>query len=211
VQAQTAGQFPDALDGVQFGTVGRQKVQRKFRSVLFPPSQVSDRLMVSGVIADDHHPTLQIARVLPSLPGAARIKALMLVPYEGYSAAVQRSMRDFDGFQLPAESVKSFGVYGSPENEAAARTIEAAVEPREFFQVAHDNASTLGRCKAAELGKAPQGVRALHYSNRFSLKLGKGFNRKPEDAGQLRSCASARNQSDLTQVDSLPANHSYQE
>jgi len=42
VQARTARRFPDALDGVQFGAAGWQKVQRKFRSVLFPPSPVGE-------------------------------------------------------------------------------------------------------------------------------------------------------------------------
>ncbi|MGO9262049.1 MAG: hypothetical protein ACLQU1_37970 [Bryobacteraceae bacterium] len=41
----------NALDGVQFGTVGWQKVQRKFRSLLFPPGPVGETALWSRALS----------------------------------------------------------------------------------------------------------------------------------------------------------------
>jgi hypothetical protein len=43
VEAESAGEFPDSFDGIQFGAVGRQEVQAEIGDLLDAPFQMQFR------------------------------------------------------------------------------------------------------------------------------------------------------------------------
>jgi hypothetical protein len=55
VQAKTAEQFPDALDGIELRTVGREKMEAKVWFLLPSPFGMQRRVVVLGIVGDDHH------------------------------------------------------------------------------------------------------------------------------------------------------------
>ena len=55
METQSARQFPNSLDGIQFWTVGRKEFQGERRFLLSTPRQMQPRSMVVGVVADGHH------------------------------------------------------------------------------------------------------------------------------------------------------------
>jgi hypothetical protein len=57
VQATTAGELPHSLDGIEFGTVRGEEVQSKTGRVLFPPRSVQARVVITGIVGDDHNPS----------------------------------------------------------------------------------------------------------------------------------------------------------
>ena len=56
MKTKLARQFPDTLYRIQIGTVRGKVVQRKVRRVGLPPCFVHFRMMIPGVVADDHDP-----------------------------------------------------------------------------------------------------------------------------------------------------------
>jgi hypothetical protein len=55
MQAQAPSQLPNSLDGIQFGTVGRQVVQSEVSGVVFSPLLMQAGVMVFGVVCDHYH------------------------------------------------------------------------------------------------------------------------------------------------------------
>ena len=53
MQAKTAGQFPDPLDGIEVGAVRGQVVQREDFGLGLTPRQVKLGMMIFGVVGDD--------------------------------------------------------------------------------------------------------------------------------------------------------------
>ena len=63
VETESAREFPDSLDRIEFRTVGREEVECEDCRVLLPPGQVQPGVMVFGVVADrDNSATLNRAR-----------------------------------------------------------------------------------------------------------------------------------------------------
>jgi len=54
VKSQPAHQLPDAFDRVEFRAVGRQEMQDEAVSDLLPPWGMKYRVMVFGIVDDDH-------------------------------------------------------------------------------------------------------------------------------------------------------------
>ena len=55
VRAETAGEFPYALDRVQIGTVGREELQAYDVAMPAKPRTKRTGMVPSGVVQDDHH------------------------------------------------------------------------------------------------------------------------------------------------------------
>jgi hypothetical protein len=55
METEPTREFPDALDGVQFGAVGRQEIQREALGALLPPLLVNPSVVVSGIVRDHHN------------------------------------------------------------------------------------------------------------------------------------------------------------
>ena len=55
MQTETASEFPDPLDRIEFGTVGRKKIESESGGLLFSSGQVQPRMVVFGIITDDDH------------------------------------------------------------------------------------------------------------------------------------------------------------
>lgn len=55
VNAAAADQFPHPLDGIEFRTVGRQKVELEVAANLFPPSLVQAGVVIAGIVDDHDH------------------------------------------------------------------------------------------------------------------------------------------------------------
>ena len=53
METETAREFPNSLDRVEFGAVGREEVERESGQLLLSPGQVQTRTMILGVVADD--------------------------------------------------------------------------------------------------------------------------------------------------------------
>ena len=51
METEPASEFPDPLDGVEFGTIRRKKIESE-SGLLFSPGQVQSRAVVLGIIAD---------------------------------------------------------------------------------------------------------------------------------------------------------------
>lgn len=73
MEATTTDQFPNPLDGIELRTVRRQKVQPEAIGDRGPPGFVQDRVVIAGVVADDHHlatgaasDTLKFAQEVPT-------------------------------------------------------------------------------------------------------------------------------------------------
>lgn len=54
--AEASQQFPHALDWIEFGTIRWQKEQLQDPSVLPQPVIQVSRVVIGGVVRDDHHP-----------------------------------------------------------------------------------------------------------------------------------------------------------
>ena len=67
MQAQTPCQLPYSLDGIQVGTIGRKEVEFKMARLPEPPSLVEARVVIVGIVRDDHDPASGSTRGLPQL------------------------------------------------------------------------------------------------------------------------------------------------
>src|SRR6266481_7591281 len=78
MQAATACELPHSFDRVEFGTVRGKEVQDKTVGVLFPPRFVESRVVIRGVVGNDHNPspgpTTGGAKLLEKLKEAGPIK-----------------------------------------------------------------------------------------------------------------------------------------
>jgi len=95
METKPARQFPDALDGIQIRTVGRKVVQFKARCLGLSPGFVHFRMMILGVVTDDHDalaflsaPLLKELQEIPeTLPvksiGLSRINKLAIAQAHG--------------------------------------------------------------------------------------------------------------------------------
>jgi len=86
METEPTREFPDALDWVQFGAVGRQEVQREALGALLPPLLVKSRVVISGIVRD-HHDAPSGSRGgrpqrLEKLPAANGIELTRLAPKE---------------------------------------------------------------------------------------------------------------------------------
>src|SRR5438270_11599406 len=57
VDALTTREFPNPLDRIQFGTIGRRVVQHEILPMVVSPFFVKPGMMVSGVVRNDHDGT----------------------------------------------------------------------------------------------------------------------------------------------------------
>jgi len=55
MNTKPAREFPDALRGVQFRTVGRQEIQAETFCLLLPPIAVQPGVVISGVVGNYYH------------------------------------------------------------------------------------------------------------------------------------------------------------
>jgi hypothetical protein len=55
MEASAPEQFPDALNRVEFGAVGREEAQLKDVSPPLPPGFMELCVMIAGIVCDDHH------------------------------------------------------------------------------------------------------------------------------------------------------------
>ena len=95
METKPAQQFPDALDGIQIRTVGRKVVQPKVWYLGISPGFVHFRMMIRGVVTDDHDalafllaPLLKELQEIPeTLPvksiGLSRINKLTIAQAHG--------------------------------------------------------------------------------------------------------------------------------
>jgi len=67
VEAASSGEFPDTLDGVQIGTVGRQVVEAKAVQALRSPGFVKGRVVIGGVVENENRLTLAVPADVPEL------------------------------------------------------------------------------------------------------------------------------------------------
>lgn len=68
MQAKSTCQFPDTLDGIEVGTIRRQKVEPKPGHSLLSPSLMQERVMILRVVDNDDHlftaPKTSLAQLL---------------------------------------------------------------------------------------------------------------------------------------------------
>ncbi len=69
VQAPAARQLPNALDRVQFRAVGGERIEPEVMDVFFPPLAVQARMVVFGVVGNDHHAPDSKRECLPKCSG----------------------------------------------------------------------------------------------------------------------------------------------
>ena len=83
MKTKLARQFPDALDGIQIGTVGRKVVQPKVRGLGLSPGLVHFCMMIPGVVADDHDAlaflSAPLLKELHEIPEALPVKSIRLL------------------------------------------------------------------------------------------------------------------------------------
>ena len=57
MQAATACELPHSFDRIEFGTIRGKEVQDKTVGVFFPPRLVESRVVIRGIVGNDHHPS----------------------------------------------------------------------------------------------------------------------------------------------------------
>jgi len=57
MQAATACELPHSLDRIEFGTIRGEEIQGKTVGVLFPPRLVESRVVIRGIVGNDHNPS----------------------------------------------------------------------------------------------------------------------------------------------------------
>ena len=119
-------EFPDALRGVQFRTVGRQEIQAETFRRLLPPIAVQPGVVISGVVGNHYHLSIRACaggtKLLQELPAGQSIELARLRPEE--EAAVAQADRSIVAHALPGGLVKQHGVLGFGRNpHPAARTV----------------------------------------------------------------------------------------
>src|ERR1700681_3423552 len=99
METKPACQFPDALDGIQIRTIGRKVIQPNVRCLGVSPGFVHFRMMILGVVTDDHDalaflsaPLLKELQEIPeTLPvktiGLSRINKLTIAQAHGSKVA----------------------------------------------------------------------------------------------------------------------------
>ena len=91
MQAKSTGQFPDALNRIEVGTIRRQKVEPKLRHSLLSPSLMQKRVMILSVVDnDDHSPTASktlLAQLLQKLPTALSVEFFLFASVNKFSVA----------------------------------------------------------------------------------------------------------------------------
>jgi hypothetical protein len=55
MQTETTCELPDSFDGIQFGAVRGKKIQVKLAGLFLAPPLMGSRMMVGGVIRNDHY------------------------------------------------------------------------------------------------------------------------------------------------------------
>src|ERR1017187_7370328 len=82
METKPARQFPDALDGIQIRTVGRKVVQLKARCLGLSPGFVHFRMMILGVVSDDHDAlaflSAPLLKELQEIPETLPVKSIVL-------------------------------------------------------------------------------------------------------------------------------------
>ena len=68
MNAETAREFPDSLDGVQVGAVRRQEVEKETATVLFPPLFVETGMVILGVVHNEDDLAVGSRGGAPQLP-----------------------------------------------------------------------------------------------------------------------------------------------
>ena len=91
MEAETASEFPDSLDGVEFGTVGRKEIKGEGGGLLYSPGQVEARSVVLGIITD-HNDAAAIggaglAQQLQKLPKAFAVESAGFATIKEFSIA----------------------------------------------------------------------------------------------------------------------------
>lgn len=80
METKLARQFPDALYGIQIGTVGRKVVQPKVWCLGLSPGFVHFRMMIPGVVTDDHDAlaclSAPLLKELHEIPEALPVKSI---------------------------------------------------------------------------------------------------------------------------------------
>ena len=86
MQTKPARQFPDPLDGIQIGAVGRKVIQPEIGCLGISPGFVHFRMMVPGIVRDDHDALAWAPAPLPKelqeIPEALPVKSLRLSSYK---------------------------------------------------------------------------------------------------------------------------------
>ena len=86
METEPTREFPDALDWIQFGTVGRQEIQREALGALLPPLLVKPGVVVSRIVRDHRDTPSRSAAGRPQrlekLPAGNGIELTRLAPKE---------------------------------------------------------------------------------------------------------------------------------
>ena len=119
-------EFPDALRGVQFRTVGRQEVQAETFRFLLSPVAVQSGVVISGVVGNDYHLSSRAraggTKLFQELPTGQGVELARLRPEE--ESAVAQADRSIVANALPGGLVKQHGVLGfGRDPHPTARTV----------------------------------------------------------------------------------------
>ena len=126
VETEAASEFPDSLDGVEFGAVGRQKMESESGLLLLSPSQVQARTMVLGMIADHDDAAAMDRAGLPQ--EAQKLPKAFTVESAGFAAieelAVSESYRAEVSHTAPGGVMIDNGIFDFRRNpQATARAV----------------------------------------------------------------------------------------
>ena len=80
--AKFSGEFPDPLNRVKIGTVGRKVIELKASLMLLAPVPMQGGVVVFGVVSNDDHASLALAAALVEKtresPGRGGVKVILL-------------------------------------------------------------------------------------------------------------------------------------
>ena len=82
METKPTRQFPDPLDGIQIGTIGREIIQTEIGCLGLSPGFVHFRMMEPGIVRDDYDALASASAPLPKelqeIPEALPVKSLRL-------------------------------------------------------------------------------------------------------------------------------------